>query len=472
MSGPRSLVLALISHTNVGKTTLARTLLRRDVGEVLDQAHVTDATEGFVLYQSPGGDQVVLSDNPGFGDSTRLLRRLRGLPDPLAWLVGQVWDRFAERPLFCSQQAIRHVREQADIVLYLVNASEDPAAAGYLAPELELLAWVGRPVVLLLNQTGVPGSPEERERDTARWREFAAQHACVRGVLPLDAFTRCWVQEGVLYAALRPLVAEDRRDLLDGLLAAWRSERLAALAASAAALAELLAAAITDAEPLAGSGRRELRRAADALARRLADAVATANERLIQLHGLEGEAAEALRVEISDVTAPPQSAAWQRSFWGGVLGGALGGLAADVATGGLSLGGGALVGALLGAAGGRGLAYGMELLRGDAAPRTAWSAAFLERFATDALLRYLAVAHFGRGAGSFRVRDHPAVFRATAERARSRQGELALVLAAFRGAGAPARSEAARRLAPPLDAALREILAELHPEAAAWLAAP
>jgi Domain of unknown function (DUF3482)/50S ribosome-binding GTPase len=472
MSGARRLVLALISHTNVGKTTLARTLLRRDVGEVLDQAHVTDATEGFLLYESPRGDQVVLSDNPGFGDSARLLRRLRGLPDPLAWLVGQVWDRFAERPLFCSQQAIRHVREQADVVLYLVNASEDPAAAGYLAPELELLAWVRRPVVLLLNQTGAPASPEARARDIARWREFASQQPCVGDVLALDAFTRCWVQEGVLYDALRLLVPEDRRDLLDELLAAWRSERLAALGASATALADLLAVAITDAEPLGAGGRRELRRAADALARRLADAVATANERLIALHGLEGEAAEALRVELSDVTAPAQTPAWQRSFWGGVLGGALGGLAADVATGGLSLGGGALVGALLGAAGGRGLAYGMELLRVDDAPRTAWSAAFLERFATDALLRYLAVAHFGRGAGSFRVRDHPALFRAAAERARSRQGELGFVVSAFRGAGPGARGEAARRLAPPLDAGLREVLAELYPEAAAWLAGP
>ena len=61
-----------ISHTNVGKTTLARTLLRRDVGEVLDQAHVTDATERFVLHEADGAS-LVLSDNPGFGDSVRLL---------------------------------------------------------------------------------------------------------------------------------------------------------------------------------------------------------------------------------------------------------------------------------------------------------------------------------------------------------------------------------------------------------------
>jgi ribosome biogenesis GTPase A len=35
--------LSLVSHTNVGKTTLARTLLGRDVGEVRDAPHVTTA---------------------------------------------------------------------------------------------------------------------------------------------------------------------------------------------------------------------------------------------------------------------------------------------------------------------------------------------------------------------------------------------------------------------------------------------
>ena len=42
VSRPGWITLGLVSHTNVGKTTLARTLLRRDVGEVRDEAHVTD----------------------------------------------------------------------------------------------------------------------------------------------------------------------------------------------------------------------------------------------------------------------------------------------------------------------------------------------------------------------------------------------------------------------------------------------
>ena len=46
------ITLSLISHTNVGKTTLLRTLLRRDVGEVLDREHVTDHSEAHTLIET------------------------------------------------------------------------------------------------------------------------------------------------------------------------------------------------------------------------------------------------------------------------------------------------------------------------------------------------------------------------------------------------------------------------------------
>ena len=70
------LTLSLVSHTNVGKTTLARTLLRRDVGEILDQAHVTDVSEAHTMVESADA-RLVLWDTPGFGDTARLLKRLK-----------------------------------------------------------------------------------------------------------------------------------------------------------------------------------------------------------------------------------------------------------------------------------------------------------------------------------------------------------------------------------------------------------
>ncbi|HEY3582860.1 MAG TPA: DUF3482 domain-containing protein, partial [Casimicrobiaceae bacterium] len=56
----RSITLSLVSHTNAGKTTLARTLLGRDVGDVRDEAHVTTSAERFVLIETAQGDTLYL----------------------------------------------------------------------------------------------------------------------------------------------------------------------------------------------------------------------------------------------------------------------------------------------------------------------------------------------------------------------------------------------------------------------------
>ena len=127
--------LSLVSHTNAGKTTLARTLLRRDIGEVRDEAHVTEAAEAHTLLTAPEGEQLVLWDTPGFGDSVRLLKRLRQSSSPIGWMLTQLWDRFADRPFWSSQQAVHHVQQESDVVLYVANANEDPRVAAYVDAE-------------------------------------------------------------------------------------------------------------------------------------------------------------------------------------------------------------------------------------------------------------------------------------------------------------------------------------------------
>ena len=41
----QSIQWCLLSHTNIGKTTLARTLLADDIGEIQDAAHVTSQSD-------------------------------------------------------------------------------------------------------------------------------------------------------------------------------------------------------------------------------------------------------------------------------------------------------------------------------------------------------------------------------------------------------------------------------------------
>ena len=195
--------LALLSHTNAGKTTLARTLLRRDIGAVMDRAHVTEVAEAHVLLRSAAGDELVLWDTPGFGDSVRLQRRLAASGQPIGWFLSQVWDRFADRPFWCSQQALRAARESADVVLYVVNASED-SAAGYVEPELRILDWLGKPALVLLNQVGTQTTAAEERNLVERWEAVLRQHDPDGNhrVLPFDAFARCWLQEHVLLDAV------------------------------------------------------------------------------------------------------------------------------------------------------------------------------------------------------------------------------------------------------------------------------
>ena len=440
-AAPESISLSLVSHTNAGKTTLARTLLARDVGTVRDAPHVTEFADAFTLLQTPQGDTLRLWDTPGFGDSVRLAKRMRQAGNPLGWFLSEVWDRWRDRPFWSGQQALRNVRDQADVVLYLVNAAEEPAAAGYVAPEMELLAWVGKPVIVLLNQLGAPREAALEDADVQRWRSHLAAdihaRAHVRAVLPLDAFARCWVQEYTLLQAIAQALEGERRGLMQRLADAWLAQRRATFDAAMMALARSLARIATTqaALPEAAGLRARLRQVGAALGmgkaeegpqavaqRALAEAmdaeVRTSTAQLIALHGLDGQAqGEILQRLATHYEMRLRLNEGNAAALGGMLTGALAGLKADVATGGLTLGGGMLAGGILGALGAAGLARAYNLVRGTEQSWLTWNAEALDSMLDAALLRYLAVAHFGRGRGEWAQGESPPHWKAVVEEA-------------------------------------------------------
>lgn len=420
---PHALSLSLVSHTNVGKTSLARTLLREDVGEVLDQAHVTDENEVHTLIETEQGEKLELWDTPGFGDSARLLRRLKRENTRIGWFLSQVWDRFKNRPLWCSQQALRNVREAADIVLYLVNASEDPEDAGYVDLEMEILSWVSRPVIVLLNQTGGGRSRELAAEDLRRWSaHMKERHPIVVDVLELDAFSRCWVQEGVLFEAACQHLEPDRRALLERLLNVWTERSRKTFVESMEILAGHLALAACDVELIQESSADLLKRGRKKAAEKLGERLETSSKkgiaRLIEIHQLEGQAAVDVETKMEDFAmSAAKVEPWKAGALGGAVSGALGGLAADFLSGGLSFGGGFVAGAILGAFGSAGLARALSIFRGDEIPRAGWSNEFLEALTKNMALRYLAVAHFGRAHGSYHEDPEPKLWRDAVEAA-------------------------------------------------------
>ncbi len=474
--------LSLVSHTNVGKTTLARTLLRKDVGEVLDAAHVTETATDYGLITTTEGDELRLWDTPGFGDSARLLRRLQGSSGALGWFLTQVWDRYTDRPFFSSQQALRNVRDQSDVVLYLVNAAEDPSSLGYLDAELQILGWLAKPVLVLLNQVGAPRPADAEQAEVERWRSFLGQRAGVRDVLTFDAFARCWVQEQALLGRIATALPEDRRAAFARIESAWRERNEATFRQAAKALAEQLAEIALDAEavPLAGfgasakawlrsvvtgaaNGDAAVDRAMQLLAERADARIRSATDALIALHGLAGRAAGEVQSRLSGDFALDRAASRGKAgVIGAALSGALGGLAADLASGGLTLGGGMIVGAVLGAAGAAGVAHGYNLLRGTDQSSVRWNDDMLDRLVVSASLRYLAVAHFGRGRGEYVASEYPPHWRPLVERVvLAEQPRLAQAWSLAADGGLPATLRAA--LERSLLHILRSVLATLYP---------
>lgn len=465
-----TVTLSLVSHTNVGKTTLARTLLGADIGEVRDAPHVTEFADGHDLIASPEGDRLRLWDTPGFGDSARLARRLAGRGNPLGWLLSEVWDRWRDRGFWASQQAMRHVQAESDVVLYLVNAAESPAAAGYVAAEMQLLAWVGKPVLVLLNQLGAPRAAAQEAAELQAWRAHLAPWPLVRQVLPLDAFARCWVHEQTLLQAVQAeLQAAGRHDkatAMQRLAAAWQArnrERFdAAMQVLAAALARMaLARQRQDGAPEA---------AQQALAVQLQQQLQAATDELLALHGIHGQAREEFLQRAPQLFSLRQRVDEKKvSVLAGVVGGVVTGLKADLASGGLTLGGGMLAGGLLGALGAGGLARLVNVVRGTHHSWLGVAEEALDDLVQLALLRYLAVAHFGRGRGQWTQGEAPAHWPAELQAALAgvQQALHALWAARDPKADEPATEPLAQALHPLLSQAAQGVLARLYPAARA-----
>lgn len=422
--------LSLVSHTNIGKTTLARTLLSRDIGEVADRAHVTETTDDYVLARTPEGCELILWDTPGFGNSVALAKRLEGRTNPVGWFIAEVWDRVANKSLWLNQKAIKHVKETSNVVLYLVNATELPDTAPYVGAEMRILSWIRKPVIVLLNQMGEPKAPELEQADVDRWKDAMSGYPIVNSVLPMDAFARCWVQEYALFDAIAKALPEELQATMESLQEVWSRQRRAAYNASIQALTNYLEKLAKDKEVAENTsvvdqikffGKKlglfkkdtahdPIGAAQTALSSRAADEFCALTDKLIAINGMKGKGVrkELLDRMQSDWCINAAVPAAPAAVIGAVGTGAAGGLAGDLATGGLSLGMGTLIGSIVGALGGAGLALAYNTKKHINGVEMTWSHASLDNFTIKAILLYLSVAHFGRGRGNWVESEYPA----------------------------------------------------------------
>lgn len=172
--------LAVVGHTNTGKTSLLRTLLRDEsFGEVANQPGTTRHVESAQLLSESGKPMLILRDTPGLEDAMGVLDYLDQLIAPNERPDGpERIDRLLKSPeamgRFEQECRVLATVLAVDAALYVIDA-RDPVLPKH-RDELTLLAACGRPILPVLNFT------RSRDADIGAWREALARlglHATV-----------------------------------------------------------------------------------------------------------------------------------------------------------------------------------------------------------------------------------------------------------------------------------------------------
>jgi len=223
--------IAIAGHTNAGKTTFIRTMMRQIVGEVEDRANVTEYPEDYV-DRSLGS---IFVDTPGFQNAGEFLIRadMERNGDPA---LNQ--ERFKRRA-----EAVRYDRRafdaasKCDILLYVAPITEPPDDAH--AAELELARDTGCAVIGLINQYAAEVKSHGKEATSRKiklWQDlFTASR--VETTILFDSY---WSQPSTLlnlYDAILAALPDKRKPVFANGLRIVRSE----LAVRQAALCDLVA---------------------------------------------------------------------------------------------------------------------------------------------------------------------------------------------------------------------------------------
>jgi len=342
------LEVAVVGHTNTGKTSLMRTLMRDiDFGEVSDRPAVTRAVEAAVL--SVGGAAALrLYDTPGLEDSIGLLehlessrgdRRRDGIDVVRAFLESpEARGRFAQ-----EAKALRQLLE-CQVALYVVDARDRVMAKH--RDELEILGWCARPVVPVLNFTASP------EANTAAWREHLAR-VNMHAVAEFDTVVFEERDERRLFEKMRTLL-DTHAETLDALIDDRRRQRRALVRASALLLAGLAVDVSAHVVSVPSALDKEARVAMDGLRIEIRQREQQCVDDLLALHRFRAGDVEAAGLPIEegrwgmDLFSPEALKSFGISAGGAAATGAMVGLTLDVMFAGLSLGTGAAAGAAIG----------------------------------------------------------------------------------------------------------------------------
>lgn len=350
--------IAVVGHTNTGKTSLLRTLARdTGFGEVADTPATTRQVEGIALLIQ-GEPRVELFDTPGLEAASELYEALQAMdgprhtgPERVARLLEQPDTRFEQEARVLNQVMA------ADAVIYVVDAREP--VLGKYQDELAILAYCARPILPVLNFiAAATHRADEWRRALARVSlHTVAEFDTV--AFSLEAELRLWDRlRGLLdahEAVLQSLLEERRGD------AGWRARAAAEMAASFL----LDVAACRRSVPVDNQALRALER--EKLQALVSEREQACVDELLALYRFGEGDYENRKVVLEEGPwridpFDPEALKTLGLLTGKTAGaGAAAGAAFDIITGGLSLGTGTLVGTALGAGVGGWRSFGSQI---------------------------------------------------------------------------------------------------------------
>ena len=194
--------VAVVGHTNTGKTSLIRTMLRStEFGVIEDAAGTTRHVEQATI--SADNEPVLnLYDTPGLEDSRALFAHIKKLQAKSRLLLpAQVLEQFATHiaindPLEQEAKVIRQIL-RSDILLYVIDVRE-PFLEKYRL-ELDILTQSAKPIIPVFNF--IAGHQPE----LAKWRQHLAAFN-MHATLEFDTVVFSFEAEKRLYQKIQTLV--------------------------------------------------------------------------------------------------------------------------------------------------------------------------------------------------------------------------------------------------------------------------
>ncbi|MDM0011936.1 GTPase/DUF3482 domain-containing protein [Variovorax sp. J22P168] len=344
--------IAVVGHTNAGKTSLLRTLTRRrSFGEVSTRPGTTRHVEAVDL-QVDGSAAVRFLDTPGLEDAVALREHIDMREDRSATPPERIAG-FLKGPeahgVFEQEAKVLRALGEVDAAFLVIDARE-PVLPKFRA-EIELLGACARPLLPVLNFVRDAASREDE------WKTLLAAYG-LHAVVRFDAAAPFVGAERELYRDLATLL-RDRRAQLDRVAVSLEAEAAQRRAGAGRRIAELLvdAAATRRTVPAADfdDAAKRTRLIAE-LQKSVFDKAQRCADDLLALYGFrDGDADEA--------PLPLLEGRWTLDFFHpealkdagillgkGVAVGAAVGVVADLALAGLSLGAGAALGGAIGGA--------------------------------------------------------------------------------------------------------------------------